>query len=124
MTRKQALTDILVNVVAGRTPKAHEITTAFREWYRGDEPIVMYVRLACDATDILALIDQMRERGFTKARTTRRGFMRTLAFVSSESKKPPKGRLLGAACNLTFYGSGHRDARHAHGITGRRQFPV
>jgi hypothetical protein len=50
--------------------------------------------------------------------------MRTLAFVSSESKKPPKGRLLGAACNLTFYGSGHRDARPAHGITGRRQLPV
>lgn len=51
-------------------------------------------------------------------------FTTTTGFVSSESKKPPKGRILRAACNLTFWGSGHRDARPAHGITGRRQSPV
>lgn len=48
MERIDALKELLAKVEAGETPEAHRITAAFREWYHGDDPIVFYVRLACD----------------------------------------------------------------------------
>jgi len=38
-----------------------------------------------------------------------------------EPEKPPGGRFSGAARNRAAQGPGHRDARPAHGMTGRQQ---
>ena len=49
------ISDLLARVDAGGTPGAHDITTALRPIYDGDEPVVAYFRMACDGTDIRAM---------------------------------------------------------------------
>lgn len=44
--------------------------------------------------------------------------------MEHRKKELLRDRLVSAACNLAFVDLGHRNARTAHSITGRRQFPA